>query len=56
MTWKYSGGEEFLPPCLYPLLFLNELALGALSVPAGVVRYLHVAERVNENETLPENI
>ena len=35
-------GEEFFPPCLYPLLFLEELALRAVPVPAGVVGYLCV--------------
>ena len=36
-------GEELLPSCLDPLLFLEELALRAVPVPAGVVGYLEVA-------------
>ena len=36
-------GEELFPPCLDPLLFLQELAFGAVSVPARVVRYLDMA-------------
>ncbi len=37
------NGEELFPPGLDPLLFLQELALGAVPVPARVVGYLEVA-------------
>ena len=36
-------GEELFPPCLDPLLFLQELTLGAVPVPARVVGYLDMA-------------
>ena len=36
-------GEELFPPCLDPLLFLQELTLRAVPVPARVVGYLEVA-------------
>ena len=36
-------GEELFPPCLDPLLFLQELALRTVPVPARVVGYLAMA-------------
>lgn len=40
-------GEELFPPCLDPLLFLQELALRTVPVPTRVVRYLDMAALVD---------
>jgi hypothetical protein len=36
-------GKKLFPPCLDPLLFLQKLTLGAVPVPARVIRYLDMA-------------
>ena len=48
------NGEEFLAPCLDPLLFLQELTLGTVSVPARVVGYPEVAALLALVDVSPE--
>lgn len=39
---EVRNGEKLFPSCLKPLFFGEELALGTVSVPAGIVRYPYV--------------
>ena len=39
-------GQEILTACLDPLFLFQSLAFGTVAVPAGVVRYLHMAAAV----------
>ena len=40
---EVRNGEKLTLPCLDPLFFFQELALGAVPVSTRVIRYLHVA-------------
>jgi len=39
---EIRNGQEVLTARLDPFLFLQGLALGAMAIPAGVIRYLHM--------------